>query len=102
MLVPTMEGNERLAEWVVAVLAKHGGLSLRQARIRTGIDIDTLSRMKQGDRVRMDKIILFAQGFREEVNEGLQRAGYDPIPCCYRGEMNARARYLAGIARLTR
>lgn len=86
MLVAAMRTNERLAEWVNTILSRHGDLSLRQARIRTGIDIDTLSRMKQGDRVRMDKIILFAQGFGEDPNEGLVRGGYQPVIADRRAE----------------
>ena len=55
------------------------GLSLRQARIRTGLDIDTLGRMRSGEVTRMDKVIAFARGFHLDVNEWLALAGYAPV-----------------------
>jgi hypothetical protein len=55
------------------------GLSLRQARIRTGVDIETTSRMRQGEVPRMDKVIAFARGFHLDVNDWLRLAGYEPI-----------------------
>jgi hypothetical protein len=55
------------------------GLSLRQTRIRTGIDIDTVGRMRAGDVPRIDKVIAFARGLKLDVNEWLVLAGYDPV-----------------------
>jgi hypothetical protein len=55
------------------------GLSLRQARIRTGVDIDTIGRMRAGDVPRIDKVIDFARGFGFSINEWLELAGYEPI-----------------------
>lgn len=61
------------------VLATMGALSLRQGYIRTGIDTDTLSRMKQGDVPRLDKLIAFARGFELDVNQVFEAAGEEPI-----------------------
>jgi hypothetical protein len=54
-------------------------LSHRQTRIRTGIDIDTVGRMRAGDVPRIDKVIDFARGFDEPINKWLELAGYPPI-----------------------
>lgn len=61
------------------VVKTMGSLSLRQGYIRTGIDTDTLSRMKQGDVPRLDKLIAFARGFALDVNEVFLAAGEEPI-----------------------
>jgi hypothetical protein len=55
------------------------GMSLRQARIRTGVDIDTLGRMRSGDVPRMDKVIEFARGFGQDANLWLELAGYQRV-----------------------
>jgi hypothetical protein len=70
--------NQAAGEAVDRVIREHG-LSLRQARIRTGIDIDTLGRMRSGEVVRMDKVVAFARGFRLPVNEWLELYGYEPV-----------------------
>lgn len=71
-----MRLNQQFSDEFLRVTA---GLSLRQVRTRTGIDIDTVSRMRDGDAPRMDKIIIFARAFREPVNKWLLLAGYEPI-----------------------
>lgn len=55
---------------------KHGRLSLRQTSIRTGVDIDTLSRMREGVVPRVDKIEAFADGFGLNINDWRELAGY--------------------------
>jgi hypothetical protein len=79
MTVCLMPGvNEAFKRAVCGELDSRG-LSLRQARIRTGIDIDTIGRMRQGDVPRMDKIVAFARGFGLPVNDWLELAGYERI-----------------------
>jgi hypothetical protein len=54
-------------------------LSLRKTSIRTGIDIDTLSRMREGVVPRLDKVVSFAQGFGLDVNAWIDLAGLPRI-----------------------
>lgn len=70
------------------------GLSLRQARIRTGIDIDTIGRMRSGERVRMDKVVDFARGFGQNPNDWLELAGYPRL------DTNTEPASLEGVERL--
>jgi hypothetical protein len=76
---PPERVNEAFRDAVLRVFEQHGRPSLQSARIRTGIDHDTLSRMKKGDVPRIDKVIDFARGFRLNVNEWLELAGYPPV-----------------------
>ena len=73
--------NQAFGEWVCQTMDNWRGqkLSLRQARMRTGIDTDTLGRMRQGDVPKIDKVIAYARGFEEDVNAALRLAGYDPV-----------------------
>jgi transcriptional regulator with XRE-family HTH domain len=80
--------RSEFGEAVKRVLEEHG-LSLRGARIRTGIDHVTLSDMASGYVPRMEKTIQFARGFELDVNEWLELAGYDPI----RDERPAETRF---------
>ena len=54
--------------------------SLRQGTIATGIDYNTLNNMKSGIVPIRDKVIRWAEGIKQEINEWLDAAGYDPIP----------------------
>lgn len=77
--VTTKRVNPAFGEAVARVLDSHG-LSLRAARIRTGIDHVTLSDMRAGYVPRMEKVVQFARGFNLDVNEWLELAGFDPLP----------------------
>jgi len=61
------------------VFDAHGKLSLEQARLKTKVDHQTLNRMKKGEVPRVDKVEAFAMGFKLDVNEWRQLAGYDPV-----------------------
>ena len=63
---------------VSGVLKEHK-LSLRAARIRTGIDHVTLSDMASGYVPRMERVVAFARAFRLPVNDWLALAGYERI-----------------------
>lgn len=58
-----------------------GDLSLRQVSIRSGVDINTLSRMK-ADEVpkRLDPLVAFSRAFNLDLGELLEIAGHDPLP----------------------
>ncbi|MBM3456915.1 MAG: helix-turn-helix domain-containing protein [Armatimonadetes bacterium] len=76
---PSTQGTLRPAfgDAVVSLMASvGGGLSLRQAEIRTGVDINTLSRMRSGIVPRVDKVEAFARGFGANVNDWRELAGY--------------------------
>lgn len=70
--------NPEFGEWVQALFRKHG-LSLRAARIRTGIDHVTLSDMAAGYVPRLEQIERLAAGFGLDANEVRERAGYPRI-----------------------
>lgn len=70
--------SERFGAAVCHVLDERG-LSVHTQRARTGIDHDTVARMRNGIVPRMDKVIQFARAFGRSVNEWLELAGYDPI-----------------------
>lgn len=78
MTVVTVAINEAFGSRVRAVLDERA-LSLRQGRIRTGIDIETLSRMRQGEVPRLDKVEAFARGFGLDINEWRVLAGYESL-----------------------
>jgi transcriptional regulator with XRE-family HTH domain len=78
LAMPPARINEGFGEAVRCVLAERG-LSLRQARNRTGVDVDTLSRMRQNEVPRLDKVEAFARAFHLDVNEWRQLAGYQPV-----------------------
>lgn len=63
----------------VRQLLDERGLSLRQARNRTGVDTDTLSRMRQDEVPRLDKVEAFARGFGLDVNAWRVLGGYEPV-----------------------
>jgi|GEM_PF-6753041 len=73
--------NQAFAEAVCRTMDNWRGqrLSLRQARMRTGVDIDTLSRMRHGEVPRMDKVVAFARGFELDPNDWLELAGYERL-----------------------
>lgn len=71
--------SQQFGEAVTQLLKDQGNLSLQGARLRTGIDHNTLSRMKQGEVPRVDKVLDFARGFGLDVNEWLELAGYEPV-----------------------
>ena len=70
--------NEAFGAWVRDLMDSRT-LSLRQTRNRTGVDIDTISRMRSNEVPRVDKVIDFARGFGEDINVALKLAGYPPI-----------------------
>jgi transcriptional regulator with XRE-family HTH domain len=65
-------------ERVKAELEKRG-LSLRAARIRTGIDHVTLSDMAAGYVPRLEQVERFAIGFGLPINEWRLLAGFEPV-----------------------
>jgi len=79
LMLELMERTREAFGRAICDLLDGRGLSLRQARTRTGVDIDTLSRMRAGEVVRMDKIIQFARGFGLNPSDWLELAGYERL-----------------------
>lgn len=83
--VTTKRVRPEFGEAVSSVLKEHG-LSLRAARIRTGIDHVTLSDMAAGYVPRLEQVERFATGFGLDVNKWRVLAGHpevsptDPAP----------------------
>jgi transcriptional regulator with XRE-family HTH domain len=75
---PVRRINPEFGEWVTRLFQEHG-LSLRAARIRTGIDHVTLSDMAAGYVPRLEQVERLADGFGLDVNEVRERAGYPPV-----------------------
>lgn len=76
--------NPAFGDAVRRLLESHG-LSLRAARIRTGIDHVTLSDMAAGYVPRVEQVEKLARGFGLDVNQWRELAGYprvegDPSP----------------------
>lgn len=70
--------NLEFGAWVKSLrLAR--GLSLRAARIRTGIDHVSLSGIEDGYVPRIEQVLKLAEGYEIEPNEALERAGYARI-----------------------
>lgn len=65
-------------EAVTRLLQEHE-LSLRAARIRTGIDHVTISDMASGYVPRLEQLEAFARGFGLNVNEWRELAGYERL-----------------------
>lgn len=70
--------NEQFGAAVREVLEEHG-LTFRGQRMRTGLNHVTVSNMAKGIVPSMETVIAFAHGFSLDVNEWLERAGYEPI-----------------------
>lgn len=70
--------SEEFGEAVRKLLGERG-LSLRQAKYKTGIDHATIMDMSHGFVPRQDLVMQWAQGLGESVNKWLRLAGYQPI-----------------------
>ena len=79
MTLTALRVDPQFGEMVRRVFDAHGKLSLEQARLKTKVDHQTLNRMKKGEVPRVDKVEAFAMGFKLDVNEWRQLAGYDPV-----------------------
>jgi hypothetical protein len=73
--------NNRLAEWAAALRTQPDGseLSYRQIENRTGVHYSTVKNIIEGRAVNAGDVILFAQGFGQDVPTALRIAEYPEI-----------------------